>query len=188
MAGDEATYCTKPPGTSLAWACRGKQAALTPALPEFWNLDPGGGWGSWEGIPAAAQRHWEDGESAGGHRASCPRLGPPRAGRDRAPSLQKVRGSPMFLGAPSVTAKPLLLDRALRRRRRRSTLGVTFGAVTLHLAPAFRTANVLTTNGRSPGWPRGFRHRTDGAGPRRWATLRPPDSPQTASGKRNDLD
>lgn len=34
LAGDEATYCTKPLGTTLAWACQGKQAALTLVLLE----------------------------------------------------------------------------------------------------------------------------------------------------------
>lgn len=48
LAGDEATYCTKPLGTTLAWACQGKQAALTLLLleqiqPEFCNFWRGRG-------------------------------------------------------------------------------------------------------------------------------------------------
>lgn len=69
LAGDEATYCTKPPGTTLASACQGKQAALTLGLleqtqPEFCGLiyreGLHDGWESAREIPATTHGCWKE--------------------------------------------------------------------------------------------------------------------------------
>lgn len=134
LAGDEATYCTKPPGTTLASACQGKQAALTLGLleqtqPEFWGLlyreGLRDGWESAREIPATTHGCWKEhccwdvSTSAPedwhhGGTMSCPSSRDPLQNKTQTALLS----SPVLLPCPScsLTAKPSAVFLGLQKR------------------------------------------------------------------------